>query len=382
MYLYFDESGNTGCVLLKKNGLLNFRDQPVFAIGAIRLENDDDRLTMENKYIEFKEQFGIKEEIKGSKLLTRDQNQALLYLLDSVFDLEHFHVILYDKRFYIATLLLIALLGASFQQNETILFYEQASMLALQEDSFFEEYCKYIDSPSVESFHEYLLFLTNYNYRQIPSAMNVVKSFSSMILENKKEESFYDDFMTYSWYENENMANVINLNALSELIFGIKVDDPQPNESISYIHDHIQQFEPTLIGELKKYNINIAFRDSKEDALLQLADNLASITCHAFVKMRSAFQEKREWESESEWEMMLAAKIFNQIGTNHINFTVPLQDWAASLCVCTMFTPEYPKQQRNNLFFNDLYRRRMDFIKRNIFDYSKLSNKVDAVMKK
>ena len=45
MKIYFDESGQSGCVLQRED-LLNFREQPTFAIGALVVKNEKD----EKKY--------------------------------------------------------------------------------------------------------------------------------------------------------------------------------------------------------------------------------------------------------------------------------------------------------------------------------------------
>lgn len=39
MKIYFDESGQSGCVLQRED-LLNFREQPTFAIGALVVKNE------------------------------------------------------------------------------------------------------------------------------------------------------------------------------------------------------------------------------------------------------------------------------------------------------------------------------------------------------
>ena len=42
MKIFFDESGQTGCVVSKKN-LLNFSDSPTFALGAIVVNEQDEK---------------------------------------------------------------------------------------------------------------------------------------------------------------------------------------------------------------------------------------------------------------------------------------------------------------------------------------------------
>ena len=166
MNIYFDESGNTGCVLLK-DGKLNFDKQPIFVIGAVITENNEDERELINKYQEFKTKFSIDKEIKGNELNTRKRNEELNYLLENVFDDKHFALIVYDKRFYISTLLMISLLGPEFQKEFPLQFYIIADALSFQNDDFFVEYCKYIENPNSDTFHEYLVFLKQYNYTKL-----------------------------------------------------------------------------------------------------------------------------------------------------------------------------------------------------------------------
>ena len=89
MEIYFDESGNSGCVLLK-NEALNFNKQPVFAIGSVVCDENADKEKLICKYRQFKERFNIVGEIKGTELTTRKYNDALEYLVRYVFDDTHF----------------------------------------------------------------------------------------------------------------------------------------------------------------------------------------------------------------------------------------------------------------------------------------------------
>ena len=102
MKIYFDESGQTGCVL-QKDDLLNFRIQPTFALGALIIPTETDEKKMLEKYTAFKRKYGIEGEIKGNELLTRNRNKELEYIIKHIFDDSHFHIIFYDKRFYIST---------------------------------------------------------------------------------------------------------------------------------------------------------------------------------------------------------------------------------------------------------------------------------------
>ena len=381
MKIYFDESGQTGCVLLKNN-MLNFNNQPIFAIGAVIVKDDNDEKFLLDKYKKFKEKFGIYGEIKGNELTTRDKNEELNYFLKNILDSEHFVVNFYDKKFYLATLLELALIGREFQQTYTIQFYDVASQLSFEDDAFFVEYCKYIEKPSPERFHEYLVYLKNYDYKYVTAEYNGIKLTAQAILDGENENLFYNDFLTYGWYENDKIANLINLNALSELISFVKMDTKEQNSEIEYIHDKIDGFESTMKSELLQFGINISFPHEKEPELLQLADNIASIYCHAYVKMKTLFSKKKEWDESSEWDMSFVSQLLSIIKHRNIKFTVPIPDWAAALCIEEMYRPSYPKIMRKNIFFNPRYQQKQQEIIRHISTFQSELSSIQKVLKR
>lgn len=358
MKIYFDESGQSGCVL-QKDDILNFQKQPTFAIGAVvvRDKNAEDKLS--EKYRIFKQKHNIKSEIKGSDLLTRAHNDELEHFLKTVLDRYHFFVILYDKRFYISTLLLLSLIGFEYQYLMPEHFYQQATFLSLQEDDFFIRYLNYVQNPGVQEFAEYLKFLIDYRYKNDEGAENAAAIMAQKILEEGIEDKSYDDFMTYGWYDNPKVTNLINLNALSELIHFIKSQLGVTNKDISFIHDHIKEFEEILREELRDHGIDMTFADSKQEVLLQVADNAVSILRHAYDKCILHHRCKEQWHEKNEWDMKLFSRVVRKLSIPHIKFTVPICDWAASVSTAVMFDPKYPKKYRNNLSFNYHYQQNL-----------------------
>nr|WP_294490296.1 DUF3800 domain-containing protein [uncultured Anaerosporobacter sp.] len=381
MKIYFDESGNTGCVINKENKL-TFATQPIFVIGAVLIHGNNDEKKLIKKYQRFKQQFGFEGEIKGSDLLTRRNNEALNYFINEILDSSHFIVNLYDKQFYLVTLMMKSLMGYAFAEQEPVLFYDQASALCLQDNEFFIKYCEYIASPSEEHLKEYLQFLADYNYVYMNPNQNAVKEMAKIMLEKGELQLFVDDFMTYGWYDNPELTNVINLNAVSELIYSIKTKSKVDNNSIEFVHDHIFQFEETIATELNPFDINISFADSKAQELLQLADNVASISYHAMVRMVNHFSKKEEWKQESEWDMTLVSSILRKLGQENIKFTMPIHDWSAALCVKEMFAPGYPKARRKNIFFNEMYRKAQYEIAYSINYFNCEDGEIDKTMKR
>ena len=358
MKIFFDESGQTGCVL-QKDDLLNFRTQPTFALGALILSSEADEKKILGKYTAFKRKYGIEGEIKGSELLTRSRNRELDYIIKHIFDDTHFYINFYDKRFYISTLLLLGMIGFEYQQEMTEHFYQQATFLSKQKNDFFIRYLKYIEKPDIEEYKKYLEYLMNYEYENLGVEENVVYIMAQKIVEGGIEEKCYDDFLAFGWYDNPKIANLINLNALSETIFYLKSIYGKQNREINFLHDHIEEYEETFVDELSDYGIKVSFEDSKKEELLQIVDNFVSIMRHAYDKMINHFKDKNEWQEASAWDMKLSAKLIKKIGTNNIKFTVPICDWCAALCTEIMFDISYPSNMRNNWQFNIYYSQNM-----------------------
>lgn len=379
MKIYFDESGQSGCVLAKKE-LLNFRTQPTFALGALVIPSDKHERTLCQKYLHFLEKYEIKEELKGSDLLTRKMNAQLSYFLENFLNDKYFFVILYDKRFYLATLLLLGLIGREYQQTMPLHFYEQAAFLSYQDDEFFVKYLQYIEDPSPDSYKQYLAYLIDYDYRMLNVKENAVLQMVKKIMEDDPE-LFYDDFMTFGWYENPEQTNVINLNALAELIYVVKDAFGVRNAEIQYIHDNMEEFEEIFRSELQGYGIDVSFADSKTEIPLQIIDNVVSITRHAYDKMIGHIKAMDQWQGASEWDMKLFSKVLRKLSATHVNFTVPISDWSAALCMAEMFAPQYPAKFRNNFVFNSRYIENTQFIFESIIESFRSDCEVTDVLK-
>ncbi len=124
------------------------------------------------------------------------------------------------------------------------------------------------------------------------------------ILDEGIEDKCYDDFMTYGWYDDPKVTNLINLNALSELIYFIKSQLGVNNKDIVFVHDHIKEFENTFQMELRDHGIDMTFADSKQEILLQVADNAVSVLRHAYDKCILHHRNKEQWQEKSEWDIL------------------------------------------------------------------------------
>ena len=125
MTIYIDEAGNTGSAGIIKNKKkgINFNSQPFFALGMLIIKDDEDAKNMLEMFKRFKEKFSITSEIKGATLSTRERNEEMEYLFNQFFDSIHFKINIYDKRFYISTLLLRTFSDNQIFYEDTVFFY-------------------------------------------------------------------------------------------------------------------------------------------------------------------------------------------------------------------------------------------------------------------
>jgi len=366
--IFVDESGNTGCVVNNKKGdNINFKTQPNFAIGAVLIYDETDEKTMIDRYLRFKDKFEIKGEIKGSDLLIRENNEKLEYFLNNLLDITHFTVNVYNKKFYLATLLMFGLYGSRFQQENLPLFYETSSALSYESDEFFKMYLELISNPNEETLKAYLLYLSQHKYEQLLQ-VNLISGFANYILQNNLVKENVDDFMTFGWYSDPNVTNLIHLNAISEELIALNEYGRLTRET-KIIYDDIEQLDAVLTSEFKEVGINIAFENSKDVEMIQLADNIAGISNSLFSRAIHHFRNGALWKKESEWDLMQMSKFMQNISDSNIKFTVPHSDWAASLCIRDMFSEEYPSEIRNDSHFNDIYKKYLGRIRTAVFEH-------------
>ncbi|MCX0370550.1 DUF3800 domain-containing protein [Clostridium perfringens] len=367
MKIYLDESGNTGNVITK-DGVLNFTNQRHFVLGGIKIKNDEEKKILLNKYTLFKEIFGITGEIKGSDLMTRKYNDELKYFIENILDDSHFEICIYDKKFYLVTLLLTAILGHEFKEKYPIEFYNLASEYLLYSDEILIQYCKLAKSPNRNDLKKLLNLILKLNFKYIPDYNNPLKLKAIHIIDNEEYDSILSGFMTFGWYDNDKYINLINLNALCEIIFSLKSTYNLSNTNIEFFHDKITGFDKTFLAELEPLGVNLNFVDSEDEELIQIADNIVSIVAKCVNRTIEIFEEKKEWYSDSEWILTQYSNVLNIIGLNNIKFTIPMCNWAVSGCVKDMFAKGYPKYARKNIYFNKYYSDYFKFIYDSIFE--------------
>ena len=82
MKVFFDESGQTGCVLQNKNGDLYNDNQRFFVLAGVICRDQGTEDLLRKRYQDFLNHFGISaDEFKGTDIFTKANNDKLKYLL-------------------------------------------------------------------------------------------------------------------------------------------------------------------------------------------------------------------------------------------------------------------------------------------------------------
>ena len=93
MKAFFDESGQTGCVLQNKNGDLYNDNQRFFVLAGVICCDRETEDLLRKRYQDFLNHFGISaDEFKGTDILTKANNDKLEYFVENLIDEENFYI--------------------------------------------------------------------------------------------------------------------------------------------------------------------------------------------------------------------------------------------------------------------------------------------------
>lgn len=352
MQIFFDESGNTGCVIPNKKQQLYDEGQRFFVLGGIITFSEQDKKDLEQKYEKFKIRHNIVGEKKGSDLLTKENNE-LLYDFIELLDDEHFFICVYDKVFYLASIISTYFMGIVTRNQEPLMFYTQTSALALEDMSFFQTFCDVLKENTVESRKRFLDYVIDFDYKHIDPRMNCYIEFAKLM----KENDDYDELpLPYGCYLNDNITHLINLTALGESLLAIKVNNEKEFTQVKVHHDRIYEFEEEFKDSLSCYNnIDLDFVDSQDTLLIQVADNIASIFRKAFSKTVELFRTGKQWERGNEFFPSLLSKILKKLSFNSVKFDTQICDMTLSFCINQLYDEKFPINKRNNATFIPMF---------------------------
>ena len=207
MRLFLDEAGNTGGIL-DKNEKLNYGTQRHFCLAAVVIDDSQSEQLLRQKYAAFKSRFATEKELKGNALFAKDNNDALEYFLNNILDNIHFSICLYDKKFYLASLLLFAILGEQAREENPVEYYSLVSDLSQEKDELFATFCRLTKRATETSVHELFEYLKTYSYQYIPPSVNGLVWAVSEIQKRGIEETFVKGFLKFGSYSNRKFARV------------------------------------------------------------------------------------------------------------------------------------------------------------------------------
>lgn len=344
MKLFFDESGYSGCIMPNKNGKLYNDGQRHFVLAGVFVKDENDESFLLNKYRKFKEKFGFVDEIKGSDLMIKDNNEALEYFIEEIIDDKHFLICNYDKIFYLATLISVYIFGRAFQEQETLMFYEYASDLAGEDEELFIQYCSAVQKNTDKSKEDFLRYLISFQFKKLDrNDHNLYVAFAKIMLEKKE----YGEFpLVYETYSCKNTVNFINMNALSEILLCLEYQDNIDINNTKIYHDNLSGYEDEYNQTFESNDIHIDFVDSKENELIQLADNVSSIYRKCFEKSFEAFRQNKQW-TDNIWFSENYSKMINRIDMSHIKMVTQISDWVLPFVVRDIFGTKHNFYQEN-----------------------------------
>lgn len=362
MRIYFDESGNTGC--LTRDGRETYRGkdaQSLYALGAV-LPADGEDAALFASYKAFKGRCGAEgQEVKGSDLLTRDRNGQLADFVETFLARGRIKVCLYSKDFYLATALMQAILGPEAKTAFPRAYYSEASNLALFGEESLKAYAGFSDSPNERGAR-----LLVERLLEDPDGVLAQGGFLHFALRSIEEEGRWDLLLgtdvVAGGYAKPSYQNLVNLSAFGELLAMIKSDEGVPNAGLELVHDGVREFEDEYLGALDELGVRgvLRFEESADCLGVQLADNVASIVGNTAKKVTACCRANAQWESANEWVMALWSKLLDLVCLENLKLVVPLQDQAMLLSAALMFEDGFPSEYRSNLVFNELYCENLD----------------------
>lgn len=352
MKLFFDEAGHTGSVMPNKNHELYNDNQRHFVLAGVFVQDEKDEQELISRYSKFRAEFGFDKEKKGSDLMTKDNNDALSYFIENVLDSKHFWICNYDKIFYLSTLICMYIFGPDFRNKEPLVWYQYASALAGEKPELFLKYCELVKNHSEEESRKFLKYLINFPFVKMDrDDRNLLIIFSKLMLSEKEIERIP---LGFDAYIDGKYSNIVNITALGELLLCLKHIYNIDLDKCEVIHDHIKEYENDYIDSFSAQNIEIHFRDSKEDLLIQLADNVASIYRKSFEKSFEAFQKGKQW-TENVWFTEIYASFIEKISLAHVKHSTPISDWALPYAIQEIFGTNGKKSMRNDKYFMKLF---------------------------
>lgn len=343
--IYFDESRNTGEIGIK-GSKLNYSNQRYFIlVGYI----DDNTITKD--YEEFKNRYigqiypnSSETEIKGSDLLTRENNKILDEFIEKFIKNDNLLITIYDKKFFIVTSLLVWLFGIELRDKNPVTFYRYCEFLIKVDDLLLVNFIYTSNSNTIDSIKKFLEFIVNYSFDEcisIPYEKEIKNEFIAFIEKFRKLGDEYvdmlrDDIILESVkIQGKNRNNIVNLTALGETVLLLKLNRDLVNKELNLFHDNIETIEKYIGYYFTQIKVN--FLDSKNYIQIQLADNVSSIIgkfINNTLPIISDNSIKKALSEKNLWIRSRISKIFESVNQNNIKMVVHLREQAFLQTYC------------------------------------------------
>ena len=349
--VYLDESGNTGGIA-EKNGKFNIGQQDYFVYGGV-ITDESEEPHLLSQYSQFKlvheSLQDEKNEIKGNDLFKNEEmnNRALEDFISNYLDSRHFYVNIYDKYFYIATQLVISILGFEFRDKNLAYFYEMVNSL-LKYDGFLQIENLFLKATNIDKLdlkkREKALLTTLRQFRKLirqDPQFRFLDSRIKKLIKDKNSISQISNSILFkgAYTQDRKISNLINLTALGELLVQL-INQGRIDENSSIILDPICSIDKVILRELEPSSLDIRISEGSHiDELIQYADNVVSVVYKSFNNIIKDFKNKGcSWtiNTNNIWSLFVFSFVLSKIDCNNIKFTLSIDDWAFCLAIAKL----------------------------------------------
>lgn len=357
MKLYFDESGQTGCVVPNRNGELYRKNQRFFVLAGIVCQNDEDVIDLTNKYRTFLQKYDVADkELKGTNILRPENRKMLADFIENMLDDRHIYICCYDKIFYLASMISTYLLDRKTMIEQPLLYFTQQSALTRENQRIFIKFCAALEEGTSRARREFVKYMVNYPYEKFDIENNMYVAAALAMLMVYKEDEEMPDFplpKRKGVYLNDNITHLINLNALGETLLSLRMVYHVSKNRMEVYHDHIIEFEAEFHDTLKE--IPLKFVDSKDEILIQYADNVASVFRRIYSETVDIFGAGKQWENDKQYFPKMLSNVMKKVTERNIKFVTAISDWVLPIAVAVQFDDKTPQSAYNNKDFMTLF---------------------------
>lgn len=199
---------------------------------------------------------------------------------------------------------------------------------------------------------DFCRYVTKFPFQKINAELNGYLEMAKLAVENGEA---FDFPLPLGCYVNPSYTNIVNMTAVGESVVTLKLTYNITNSEIHIIHDRIVEFENEFFDTMKPLQVDIQFKDSKNELLLQYADNVASIFRKCCTETVSIFENRKQWDNSSLWFPTVYSKLLRKMQYKNVKWDVSISDQVLPLCVRDMFADNYPQELRNDVCFYQLF---------------------------